>query len=115
MNIPVQTRYPLDRYLQPSPYIDLDHPALQSFLSRFREEKRAEVEAAGALFEFVRDAIAHSGDIRRHRVTRKASEVLEPREGICYAKSHLLAALLRGVGIPAGICYQRLTRGDTAA
>lgn len=27
----------------------------------------------------------------------------------CYAKSHLLAALLRANGIPAGLCYQRLT------
>jgi len=29
--------------------------------------------------------------------------------GDCYAKSHLLAALLRANGIPAGLCYQRLT------
>jgi transglutaminase-like putative cysteine protease len=35
--------------------------------------------------------------------------VLQHREGICYAKSHLLAALLRAQGIPSGICYQRLT------
>ncbi|MEW8276262.1 MAG: transglutaminase family protein, partial [Candidatus Thiodiazotropha taylori] len=30
----------------------------------------------------------------------------------CYAKSHLLAALLRANGIPAGLCYQRLTIED---
>lgn len=35
------------------------------------------------------------------------------REGICYAKSHLLAALLRAQGIPCGLCYQKLTLGDT--
>lgn len=29
--------------------------------------------------------------------------------GYCYAKSHLLAALLRANGIPAGLCYQRLS------
>ncbi len=29
--------------------------------------------------------------------------------GFCYAKSHLLAALLRANEIPAGLCYQRLT------
>ena len=46
-------------------------------------------------------------------MTGRASEVLRHREGICYAKSHLLAALLRGRGIPAGLCYQRLTLGDT--
>jgi transglutaminase-like putative cysteine protease len=29
--------------------------------------------------------------------------------GYCYAKSHLLAALLRANGLPAGFCYQRLS------
>ena len=34
--------------------------------------------------------------------------MLRERVGICYAKSHLLAALLRAQGIPAGFCYQKL-------
>jgi len=34
--------------------------------------------------------------------------VLRHTTGICFAKSHLLAALLRAVGIPAGFCYQAL-------
>jgi transglutaminase-like putative cysteine protease len=34
------------------------------------------------------------------------------RHGICFAKAHLLAALLRANGIPAGLCYQKLTRDD---
>ena len=50
-----------------------------------------------------------SAEIQAH----PASEVLRFGEGICYAKSHLLAALLRGRGIPAGLCYHRLTLGDT--
>ncbi|MBI2949982.1 MAG: hypothetical protein HYY23_20300 [Verrucomicrobia bacterium] len=33
---------------------------------------------------------------------------MEHRAGFCYAKSHLLAALLRARGIPAALCYQRL-------
>jgi transglutaminase-like putative cysteine protease len=33
--------------------------------------------------------------------------------GICYAKSHLLAALLRANSIPAGFCYQRLRIDET--
>jgi transglutaminase-like putative cysteine protease len=45
-------------------------------------------------------------------VTCKASDVLLHRTGYCYAKSHLLAALLRANRIPAGLCYQRLTVGD---
>lgn len=36
-----------------------------------------------------------------------SSDVLFYKEGICYAKSHLLAALLRSQQIPTGFCYQR--------
>lgn len=45
-------------------------------------------------------------------VSRKASEVLENKTGICWTKSCLLAALLRANGIPSGISYQLLTRAD---
>ena len=38
--------------------------------------------------------------------------MLEHGTGYCYAKSHLLAALLRANGIPTGLCYQRLTITD---
>ncbi|OPZ74849.1 MAG: Transglutaminase-like superfamily protein [Verrucomicrobia bacterium ADurb.Bin474] len=60
-------------------------------------------------FLYVRDKIEHSWDYERDPVTCKASDVLEHGTGYCYAKSHLLAALLRANGIPAGLCYQRLT------
>ncbi|MCG8428798.1 MAG: transglutaminase family protein, partial [Chromatiales bacterium] len=51
-------------------------------------------------------------DYKLNPVTCKASEVLEHGTGYCYAKSHLLAALLRANSIPAGLCYQRLTIED---
>jgi hypothetical protein len=57
--------------------------------------------------------VQHSWDVRSHRVTRTASEVLVHREGLCHAKSHLLATLLRHLGVPSGLAYQRLTSGDT--
>jgi transglutaminase-like putative cysteine protease len=41
--------------------------------------------------------------------------VLTSGTGYCYAKSHLLAALLRANGIPAGFCYQRLSIDDPGA
>ncbi len=62
---------------------------------------------------FVRDEIKHSWDVQDRRVTARASQVLRERIGICWAKANLLAALLRANHIPAGICYQRLTLGDT--
>ena len=63
-------------------------------------------------FEFVRDEIKHSGDYKLNPVTCKATDVLKHGTGYCYAKSHLLAALLRANKIPAGLCYQRLTVTD---
>jgi len=48
-------------------------------------------------------------------VTCRASDVLRHKTGYCYAKSHLLAALLRANQIPAGFCYQRLSIDDKGA
>ncbi len=58
---------------------------------------------------YVRDEIRHSNDYQLNPVTCKASDVLKYKTGYCYAKSHLLAALLRANGFPTGLCYQRIT------
>ena len=56
----------------------------------------------------MRDSIAHSVDCGGTAVACSASEVLHVGQGLCYAKAHLLAALLRANGIAAGFCYQLL-------
>jgi transglutaminase-like putative cysteine protease len=66
-------------------------------------------------FEWVRDNIYHSSDYKRNPVTCLASEVLKYKTGYCYAKSNLLAALLRANSIPTGFCYQRLSVFDDGA
>lgn len=63
-------------------------------------------------YEFVRDNIQHSADINEDMITCRASEVLKAGHGICFAKSHLLAALLRCKSIPTGFCYQKLILDD---
>jgi len=109
----LHTSAPLADYLKPTPWVDFDHSEVQAHLAANPGDGRSEEAVIREEFEFVRDQVAHSWDIGSRRVTGRASEVLRHREGICYAKSHLLAALLRGRGIPAGFCYQRLTLGDT--
>ena len=109
----LRTACPLASYLQPSPLIDFTHPGIREYIAGSAGRGRTEADIVRETFEFVRDQVSHSWDIGSRRVTAKASEVLRHREGICYAKSHLLAALLRGMGIPSGLCYQRLTLGDT--
>ena len=98
----------LQKYLAISEYIDRDHPSVAAKAAELAGTRRGEIEVARRCFEFVRDHIQHSVDFRRNPVTCKASDVLLHGTGYCYAKSHLLAALLRANGIPAGLCYQRL-------
>ena len=100
-------------YLEASTLIDHAHPAIEAWAAEREAGGRLDADIAREAFEFVRDQVAHSWDIGSRRVTAKASDVLEHGEGICYAKSHLLAALLRRQGIASGVCYQRLTLGDT--
>jgi transglutaminase-like putative cysteine protease len=100
-------------YLEELDVVDFSHPFIQKKINELFHEGQSEIEKAKIAFEFVRDEISHSWDIQSTRVTCKASEVLYYKEGICYAKANLLAALLRSQGIPTGFCYQRLMIFDT--
>lgn len=102
----------LEDYLRQSEYINYSEERVQAVIKKLETENDSELTRIESAFEFVRDQIRHSYDIQAREVTRTASEVSEFGHGICYAKSHLLAALLRGMGVPAGICYQRLTLYD---
>lgn len=96
-----------DDYLEACDIVNFRDPAV---LRLSAELTGADVRAtARRCFEFVRDEIRHSSDHKLNPVTCVASDVLLHRTGYCYAKSHLLCALLRANGIPAGMCYQRLT------
>lgn len=103
----------LDRYLAATDIINWQHPAVLAKAQELAAGLADTTEIARRCFEFVRDQIRHSWDFRQNPVTCKASEVLEQATGYCYAKSHLLAALLRANDIPAGLCYQRLSAGDS--
>jgi transglutaminase-like putative cysteine protease len=105
----------MQRYLAASTYIDVDTPEVRAAARRLAERASSEQDVVRACFEFVRDEIRHSVDFRLNPVTCKASDVLRHKTGYCYAKSHLLAALLRANGIPAGLCYQRLSVHDRGA
>ena len=99
-------------YLASSTYIDSEHPAVRAKAAELAAGAVGDAAIAARCFSFVRDEIAHSWDYRRNPVTCRASDVLQHGTGYCYAKSHLLAALLRANGIPAGLCYQRLAVGE---
>jgi len=102
----------MKRYLSASEYIDSDHPEIFQKAAELVRNCNSEEARVKACFEFVRDDIKHSWDYKLNPVTCKASDVLKHRTGYCYAKSHLLAALLRSLRISVGLCYQRLSVGE---
>ncbi|MFJ2026744.1 transglutaminase family protein [Streptomyces sp. NPDC087897] len=101
-------------YLAADEAIDHDHPRVEAAAARLALTVEGAYAYARAAFEFVRDTIPHSADSGDERVTWRASDVLAARTGICHAKSIALTALLRARGIPAGLCFQRLTDDDGA-
>ncbi|MEZ4331122.1 MAG: transglutaminase-like domain-containing protein [Myxococcota bacterium] len=126
--LPVPETDDLGRYLEDTITIDWQTPSVMEAGRRLLaglDEAGARVER---LFRFVRDEIDHSFDLDEEALARRAdrssaahasqsdrrgiacraSEVLALGHGLCFAKSHLLAALLRIAGHPAGFCYARL-------
>jgi len=108
----------INRYLEANEIIDFGTDkscavkALSLDIAAYSKDK---IDFTKNAFEYVRDNIFHSADIQGKTVTCTASEVLSAKEGICYAKSHLLAAILRCNQIPTGFCYQRLLLNDDTA
>jgi transglutaminase-like putative cysteine protease len=98
----------LSDYLVSDDIIDWQTPAVRQKALELTQSLSDEIDKARCLYEWVRDSIPHTHDAGLDVVTCTASEVLRHGTGICFAKSHLLAALLRAVGIPAGFCYQVL-------
>jgi len=97
-----------DRYLEDTIVVDWQTPTVLERARSLVEGAEGEEDRVRRLFEFVRDEISHSIDAGLDVVTCNASHVLREGTGLCYAKCHLLVALLRSRGIPAGFGYQRL-------
>ena len=101
-------------YLQCSDIIDFDNVLVAKLADKLYSESNGETDFVRKSFEYVRDRISHSADIGADEVTCTASQVLKAGHGICFAKSHLLAAILRSKRIPTGFCYQKLVLDDDA-
>ena len=105
----------VEEYLQVTEIINWQHPTILELAFKIASRHQTPQALAKACFEWVRDEIYHSSDYQMNPVTCCASDVLKYRTGFCYAKSHLLAALLRANRIPTGFCYQRLSIDDQGA
>ena len=105
----------MEKYLEADDIINYESEAIIQLADTLYEKSENELEYIKSAYEFVRDNISHSADIGENLITCTATEVLEAGHGICFAKSHLLAALLRCKSIPTGFCYQKLILDDETA
>lgn len=105
----------IEEYLKEDAVIDYTNEAVAQLADELFQKANNELEYIKMAYEFVRDNISHSADINEDIITCTASEVLKAGHGICFAKSHLLASLLRCKSIPAGFCYQKLILDDETA
>jgi transglutaminase-like putative cysteine protease len=96
-------------FLAASAAVDRDHPAVQRLAEEIRQ--RHTLDTIRVAYETVRDRYPHSMDINAPEVSVSASDVLRHGHGICFAKSHLLAAVLRACGVATGLAYQKLAGG----
>lgn len=102
----------LDAYLISTDIIDYENSSIKKVADGLAKDTKNEIELVRKVYEFVRDDIHHSVDINGEVVTCTASDVLKHKQGMCYAKAHLLAAILRHLNIPTGFCYQKLILND---
>ncbi|MBP1548733.1 MAG: transglutaminase domain-containing protein [Oscillospiraceae bacterium] len=105
----------ISEYLKSDDVIDYNNESITQIADSLYQNAESEIEYIKAAYEFVRDKVSHSADINEDIITCSASEVLKAGHGICFAKSHLLAALLRCKSIPTGFCYQKLILDDETA
>lgn len=107
MNLLVESDNLNDYLRAVPPIIDWSAPLIRAKIQEFKSQATDDQKQAELAFEFTRDKIKHSFDHPAcTAVTITAEDALLKKEGICFAKAHLLASFLRGMGIPAGFCYQ---------
>ena len=89
-------------YLQPTYFIDADHPDILTLAKRLTKDTVDEAEKAKRLFYHVRDNIFYNPYAPfERREDYQAHVILKRGEGYCIQKAIVLAALARACGIPS--------------
>ena len=94
------------KYLEPTPMLDSDHPAVVAFASKAIGDCTDPRERAVRLYYAVRDGIVYDPYYPFYLPEHyRASNVLDKGRGYCVCKAALLCALGRTVGIPSRIGF----------
>lgn len=106
VTIPV-TQARLASYLQPTPFLQIDHPDIQNLAAKIVGGERLAHKAAIKIKDWVYREIAKAPTVS----IPNALEVLQTRKGDCNEHTVLFNALARAAGIPAktvvGVVYLR--------
>ena len=96
----------MEEYLQPTYFIDSDHPSIIEFSDRHKGSGSSQTETAVSLYYAVRDGFRYDPySIEPGRESMKASRILKKGYGYCVAKAVLLAACARSRKIPARLGF----------
>jgi transglutaminase-like putative cysteine protease len=99
-------------YLSCSGVINCTNADIRTLARTITNSGIDDIDRTRNLYTWVRDTIAHSVDAGQDSLMWNAADVLTEGHGLCFGKSHLFVALCRALGIPAGLCYQRVRRED---
>lgn len=96
----------LQIYLQPTDFIDSDHPEVVKFANSVSRGETTDIGKAVKLYCAVRDGIYYDPyRIDLCPTALRASAVLARKFGFCVSKAILLAALARAEGIPSRLGF----------
>lgn len=96
----------MDIYLQPTSFIDSNHPDIIAFAHKTTEGCTTDIAKAVALYKVVRDDILYDVyhvDLRPEAIS--ASITLRKKSGYCIEKALVLAAAARALGIPTRLGF----------
>ena len=96
----------MKKYLQATPTIDFNHPAVSGFVKKNAGHPENPTRQAVSLYYAVRDGIRYdpySLDLTIEGL--RASGTLQKKRGWCVAKAILLTACCRSLGIPARLGF----------
>ncbi len=96
----------MNQFLQPTPFLNFNHPVVQDFVRKTTEKISGQKEKAVRLFYAVRDGIRYNPyHIDLTVEGMRASTTLQNGHGWCVAKAVLLTACCRAAGIPARLGF----------
>lgn len=96
----------MQSYLEPTEFIDSQHPAVVSFAREIARAGDSDIGNAIALYSTIRDRIIYDPYVDYFNPRNyRASGVLAAGRGFCVGKAALLAATCRAIGIPARVGY----------